>query len=107
MSAFLFCFTAWAAIALSMERHREDALGHAGTTLRLRCAGWLLLLLSFWMAAHSVSGIPASLGVTAWTVALSVAAVAVTAAVTWLPHHTPAMAGLALVAGLLAWTWGW
>ena len=40
-------------------------------------------------------------------VALSVAAVAVTAAVTWQPRRTPLLAGMALVAGLGAWAWGW
>jgi len=64
-------------------------------------------LLSLWPAAHPADGVPASLGVTTWTVALSVAAVAVTAAVTWQPRRTPVLAGVALVAGLAAWAWGW
>jgi hypothetical protein len=41
-----------------------------------------LLLLSLWLAAHPADGVPVSLGVTAWAVALSAAAVAVTATVT-------------------------
>ena len=47
------------------------------------------------------------LGATLWAVALSVAAVAVTAVVTWQPRRTPALAGVALVAGLLAYAGGW
>lgn len=110
MSAFLLCFAAWSAIALGMDRHHEDATDREGAARRLqqlRRAGWLLLLLSLWLAAHPAGGVPASLGVTAWTVALSVAAVAVTAAVTWQPRRTPLLAGMALVAGLGAWAWGW
>lgn len=110
MSAFLLCFAAWSAIALGMDRHHEDATDREGAARRLqqlRRTGWLLLLLSLWLAAHPADGVPASLGVTAWTVALSVAAVAVTAAVTWQPRRTPLLAGMALVAGLGAWAWGW
>ena len=73
----------------------------------MRRAGWLLLWLSLWLAAHPVGGVPASLGVTAWAVALSVAAVSVTAAVTWQPRRAPLLAGVALVAGLCAWALGW
>src|SRR3989344_4187114 len=106
MSAFLLCFAAWSAIALGMDRHHEDALGQEGAVRRLvalRRSGWLLLVLSLWLAAaHPPGGVPASLGVTAWSVALSVAAVAVTATVTWQPRRTPELAGAALLAGLLA-----
>lgn len=110
MSAFLLCFAAWSAIALGMDRHHEDALGREGTArrlLHLRRAGWLLLLLSLWLAARPSGDAPASLGVTAWTVALSVAAVAVTAMLTWQPRRAAPAAGLALAAGLLAWAGGW
>jgi hypothetical protein len=95
MSAFLFCFAAWSAIALGMERHHEDALGRPGTARRLlwlRRAGWLLLLFSMWLAAQPSGGM-----------ALSLAALAVTASLTWQPRRTPALAGAALATGL--WTW--
>lgn len=108
MSAFLLCFAAWSAIALGMDRHHADALGREATgqrLLHLRCAGGLLLLGSLWLSAHPPGGLPASLGVAAWTVALCAAAVAVTAAVTWLPRQTPAFAGAALAAGLVASAW--
>lgn len=110
MSAFLLCFAAWSAIALGMDRHHEDALGREGTArrlLHLRRAGWLLLGFSLWLAASPAGGAPASLSVTAWTVALSVAAVAVAAAVTWQPRRTPLLAAVALAAGLAAWAAGW
>ena len=77
MSAFLLCFAAWSAIALGMDRHHEDATGREGAARslqQLRRTGWLLLLLSLWLAAHPADGVPASLGVTAWAVALSMAA---------------------------------
>ena len=110
MSAFLLCFAAWSAIALGMDRHHQDALGREGSArhlLRLRRAGWLLLLLSLWLAARPSHATPTSLGVTAWAIALSVAAVAVTAMVTWQPRRAPAFAGGGLIAGLLAWALGW
>jgi hypothetical protein len=108
MSAFFLCFAAWSAIALGMDRHHEDALGReaaAPRLARLRRAGWLLLALSLWLAARPPAG-PASLGVTAWTVALSVAAVAVTAVMTWQPRRAPVLGGVALAAGLAAWAAG-
>jgi Na+/proline symporter len=110
MSTFLLCFAAWSAIALGMDRHHEDTLGREGTErrlLHLRRAGWLVLLLSLWLAVRPSGEMPASLGVTAWTVALSVAALAVTAVVTWQPRRAPVAAGVALAAGLLAWAGGW
>ncbi len=112
MSAFLLCFAAWSAIALSMDRHREDALGREAAAAHrpqqlLRRAGWLVLALSLWLAARPEDGAPASLGVTAWTIALSVAAVAVTALMTWQPRRAPVLAGVALAAGLAAWAAGW
>ena len=106
MSAFLFCFAAWSAIALGMGRHHEDALGRPGTARRLlwlRRAGWLLLLFSMWLAAQPSGGISAALGLATWAVALSLAALAVTASLTWQPRRTPALAGAALATGL--WTW--
>lgn len=109
MSAFLLCYAAWSAIALGMDRHHEDALGREGAAhhrRHLRHAGWLLLALSLWLAARPPGEVPASLGVATWAVALSVAALAVTAAVTWQPRRTPALGAAALVAGLLARAWG-
>jgi len=111
MSTFFLCFSAWSAIALGMDRHHEDVWGHEGTArqlLHLRRAGWLVLLFSLWLAARPADGgTPASLGVAAWVVALSLSALAVTAAVTWLPRRAPALAGAALVGGLTAWAGGW
>lgn len=110
MSAFLLCFAAWSAMAMGMDRHHEDAFGREGSARsrqHLRRGGWLVLLCSLWLAAHPPGGAPASLAVTAWAVALSVAAVAVTAMVTWQPRRAPAMAASALAAGLLAWAVGW
>ena len=65
-----------------------------------------LLCFAAW-SAIAPGSVPASLGVTVWTVALSVAAVAVTATVTWQPRRTPELAGAALLAGLLARALGW
>ncbi len=110
MSAFFFCLAAWSLIALSMDRHHEDALGREAAATRLtqlRRAGWLLLALSLWLAAHPQAGTSTSMGITAWTIALSVAAVAVTAVMTWQPRRAPVLAGAALLAGLAAWAAGW
>jgi hypothetical protein len=106
MSAFLFCFAAWMAVALGMDKHHEDALGHEAAPARLRQwrrVGWVILLASLWLAARTPPGVPASIGVTAWVAALSVAAVAATAAVTWLPQRAPPLGAVALAAGLLAY----
>ena len=110
MSAFLLCFAAWSAVAMGMDRHHADALGREATPRRLallRRTGGLLLLWSLWLAASPPGGTPASLGVTAWTAALCAAAIAVTATMTWRPRQTPALAGVALAAGLLASVRGW
>ena len=109
MSAFLYCFAAWLAMALGMDKHHEDALGHEASPARLRHlrnAGWVILLASLWLATRTPAGVPASLGVTAWAVALSVAAVAATAALTWLPQRAPPLGAASLAAGLLAYVSG-
>ncbi len=106
MSAFLFCFAAWLAMALGMDKHHEDALGQEATATRLRTlrrVGWVILLASLWLATRTPPGVPASIGVTVWAAALSVAAVAATAAVTWLPQRLPPLGAAALAAGLLAY----
>ena len=110
MSAFLLCFAAWCAIALGMDRHHQDALGCEATARRLRHlrhAGGLLLALSLWLAARPSGEALASLGVTVWAIALSVAALAVAATMTWQPRRAPAVAAVALAAGLLARAGGW
>ena len=66
--------------------------------------GYAVLLL--WLATRTPAGVPASLGVTAWAVALSVAAVAATAALTWLPQRAPPLGAASLAAGLLAYVSG-
>ena len=52
------------------SRGRGGREGAARRMQQLRRAGWLLLLLSLWLAAHPAGGAPASLGVTAWAVGL-------------------------------------
>lgn len=106
MSAFLFCFAAWLAMALGMDKHHEDALGQEAAAARLRTlrrVGWVILLASLWLATRTPPGVPASIGVTVWAAALSVAAVAATAAVTWLPQRAPPLGAASLAAGLLAY----
>lgn len=127
MSAFLLCFAAWTTLALGMDRHHEDAFGTTEAAPRrahllglkhpwvhpayLRRAGWAVLLLSLWLAASPTGGtqgaVSVSINVVTWVVALSVSAMAVTAMVTWQPRRAPALATVALIAGLWAHTWGW
>lgn len=109
MSAFLLCFAAWLAIALGMDKHHADALEQEAAPARLRQlrrAGWVILLASLWLATRTPHGVPASTGVTAWAAALSVAAVAATAVLTWCPERAPPLGVTALVAGLLAYLSG-
>lgn len=104
MPTFLLCFAAWACIALGMERHHEDAYGRAGNARRhtwLRRAGWALLLLSLWLATRPAQHTPASLGLVAWVVALSLAALACTAMATWQPRRMVPAAITALACALL------
>ena len=68
-----------------------------------RREGWVILLASLWLATRTPPGLPASIGVTVWAAALSVAAVAATATVTWLPQRAPPLGATALAAGLLAY----
>ena len=61
MSAFLFCFAAWLAMALGMDKHHEDALGREGFPARLRhlrSAGWVILLASLWLATRTPAACP-------------------------------------------------
>ena len=125
MSAFLLCFAAWTALALSMDRHHDNAFARTDTTPHparaqpswldhplhhrnyLRRTGWALLLLSLWLtAAPPVTAaallLPVSLRVVAWVMALSMSALAVTALITWQPRHAPTVAVLAGVSGLCA-----
>lgn len=110
MSVFLLCFAAWAAIALGMDRHHADAMGREGSAQhlqRLRRAGWLLLALSLWQATRTPGDAPASLGIATWAVALSIAALAVTATATWQARHLPRLATAALASAVAAWAAGW
>ena len=109
MASFFLCFAAWTALALGMDRHHADALGSAGSAVQQRwwqCTGWLVLLLSMWWAvlapAHAPPLPPASMAAAAWTVALSAAAIAASAALTWRPRRAPLLGAAALLAGLLA-----
>lgn len=72
-----------AALALSMHKHHRDLLGTAprrGRVLLLRGAGWALLGLS---AAACIAGQGVSVGIVFWFGTLTVAALAVAAALTW------------------------
>lgn len=110
MSAFLFCLTAWLAMALGMDKHHEDAMAREASPAllrRWRQVAWLILLASLWLAAQARPDRPASLGITLWAVALSAAALGATAAMTWMPKRTMQLGvgalALAVLTGLLGW----
>lgn len=103
MLELLLCFAGWSGIALGMDRHHEDAWARAGTPwcLRLlRRAGAALLVLSLLLAVGRPGASTVPLSVAWWATALSAAAVAATAAATWLPRRMPTLALLALAGSL-------
>lgn len=99
-TVFLFCCAGFAALALAMDRHREDAwpgaappLGRAA--LRRLGAGALLLAL-----AAAVAQAGTAMGLTQWCVQLSLAALAVVALATVRPRALPMFAAAAALAGV-------
>lgn len=104
MTELLLCHAGWCALALGMDRHHEEALGHPGEAARLqrlRWTGWGLLTAAL---AHALA-LPAPtlpMSLVWWGVALSLGALATTALATWRPRWLPAAGAWALAAGLLA-----
>ena len=73
----------FAVLALSMDKHHRDLFQARPTRLRrlsLQTAGWLVLGLSL---AVCVDGFGVSIGIVFWTGMLTVAALAVAAALSW------------------------
>lgn len=104
MFELLLCYAGWSALALGMDRHHDDAWGREGSATRLRLlrrAGAALLTLSLLLAIARPGAPTAALGVTWWSVALSVAALAATATATWLPRRLPALGLLGLAGAAL------
>jgi hypothetical protein len=100
LTAFLFCCAGFGALALAMDRHREDAwpgtappLGRAA--LRRLGTGALLLALAA-AVAHAGSAI----GLTQWCVQLSLAALAVVAVAAVRPRRLPMFAAAAALAAI-------
>lgn len=107
--AFLLCYAAWTALALSLDRHHEEALGQALSlhrTRTLRATGWSLLLLSMGVAASTGHGAhTATIAVAAWAVMLTVAALAATACMAWCPRRAVRSAAMALATAPPAALW--
>lgn len=106
-SDFLLCFAAWSALALAMDRHYEEAWpgrdSEAPSVARRRrqlsLCGWLLLSLSLYTALALPSDHGPAMAAVIWVVALSLSALAATAATTWMPQRQPLLGLGALVAG--------
>ena len=85
MSAFLFCFAAWLAMALAWTNTTKTpwATRVSARLRHLRSAGWVILLASLWLATRT----PACCArlATTWTVAPVRPSSGSTAALTWLP----------------------
>ena len=99
--AFLLSYAAWSALALSLDRHHEDALGRPlgpHERWRWQWLGWSLLVLSFG-ATVPVHAHPSQAAVL-WAVALSLSALAVTVSLCAWPHRARPLAGLALVVAM-------
>lgn len=106
---FLLCYAAWTALALSLDRHHEDALGQAllpPRTRLLHATGGGLLLLSLGVAAATGhGGHTATIAVAAWAVMLTAAALAATACMTWHPRLAVRSAAMALATAPPAALW--
>jgi len=107
LADFLLCFAAWSALALSMDRHHEDAWPGSDTESapvakrrhQLATTGWLLLALSLYLALALPADTSRAMAAVVWSVALSLSAVAATAAATWIPQRLPALGLGALAVG--------
>lgn len=89
--------------ALAMARHYERLYGHplpAIAARLLRLAGTACLLAIAWPCAASWG---LSIGVVVWTGSVCLAALAVTAVLTWWPHVVPLTGTAAAVFGIAGW----
>ncbi|SMF88987.1 Protein of unknown function [Azospirillum oryzae] len=82
---FGLCYIAFAALALTVERHWRDLVDSRRppprrTVLRLRCAAALSLTAALSAAVHRDG---AGFGILLWVLALTAGALAVSATVTW------------------------
>ena len=106
MFELLLCFSGWCGMALGMDRHHEDAWARTGGAQRLRLlrrAGAALLVLSLVFALGRPGTLTVPLSLAWWFTAWSLAALAATAAATWLPRRMPLLALLALATAMAFW----
>lgn len=90
-------------LALAMARHYERLYGETlpdPVARLLRLAGAACLLASAWSSA---AGWGLSIGAVVWTGGVCVAALAVTAALTWWPRLAPISGTAAALLGLAGW----
>ncbi|WP_370681654.1 DUF3325 family protein [Comamonas sp. GB3 AK4-5] len=110
LTDFLLCFAAWSALALAMDRHYEEAWPGSDTEAapiarrrqQLALTGCLLLTLSLSLALTLPTHSSRALAAVVWVVALSLSAVAATAASTWMPQQQPLLGLGALAAGAIS-----
>lgn len=106
---FLLCFAAWAALALAMERHHEDAWpgeeseAPAAVLRRQRLfqSGWAMLSLSLGIALCFPAATTVAMSATVWTAAFCLSALAATAMATWQAQRLPMLGVMALALALL------
>jgi hypothetical protein len=110
----LLAFAGFAAIALSMERHRPALAYRAGSTAAranmplhaarsarwARCGGYALLALAALPATRSWGP---SVGIAIWLGTLTLSAFSVMLLLAYYPGAVRALARLALLSGLLGW----
>ncbi|OBR54702.1 DUF3325 domain-containing protein [Paraburkholderia tropica] len=104
ISAYLFAFSAFVAIALSMSRHQSVILGRESTSLQhwASAVGWPLLAISF-LPCFATEAF--SIAVTQWIGTLTCAAFTVVLLRTWWPtllRYVPWISTLAALATSLS-----
>ncbi|MGA1810297.1 MULTISPECIES: DUF3325 domain-containing protein [Sphingobium] len=86
LASLLLCLPALILLALSLPRHHRDLIGTTASfprERRLRCAGWLLILLSL---AIPVAAFGYAVGTASWAGVTAFSTMIVTMAITYRPR---------------------
>ena len=93
----LLCYGGFTALCLSMDRHHRDLLGGKPSPRRrqvLKVGGWLLLLVSLWVAL-ALKGW--ALGLVQWSAVLMASGLALVLLMPYRPRLALSLAALSLV----------
>ncbi|SDZ42534.1 DUF3325 domain-containing protein [Pseudomonas sp. NFIX28] len=100
--AWLLCYSGFAGLCLSMDRHHAELLGYKPSARRrggLRLGGWLLLAGSLWAAIGAAGW---AFGLVQWCAALMLSGLSLVLLLPYQPRLALLAAGLGLLASPLA-----